>query len=88
MFKLYNTQVDFSTKIKYFLLKVLPNIRKTQLKFITDVLFGIINSESSVSSDIAKKLKGSYSNVLLDSNINVSKGFSLINFLILIFFMT
>ena len=69
MFKLYNTQVDFSTKIKYFLLKVLPTIRKTQLKFIPDVLFGIIDSESSAASDIAKKLKGNYSCVKLDSRI-------------------
>lgn len=67
MFKLYNTQVDFSTNIKSFFLKIFPNIRKTQLKFIPDVIFGIIDSESSVASDIAKKLKGNYSKVKLDS---------------------
>ena len=69
MFKLYNTQVDFSTKIKYFFLNVFPSIRKTQLKFIPDVIFGIIDSESSTASDIAKKLKGNYSSVKLDSRI-------------------
>lgn len=69
MFKLYNTQVDFSTKIKYFFLNVFPSIRKTQLKFIPDVIFGIIDSESSTASDIAKKLKDNYSSVKLDSRI-------------------
>jgi len=67
MFKLYNTQVDFSTNIKSFFLKIFPNIRKTQLKFLPDVIFGIIDSESSVASDIAKKLKDNYSKVKLDS---------------------
>ncbi len=35
--------------------------------FIRKLFFGIIDSESSVASDIAKKLKDNYSKVKLDS---------------------
>ena len=35
--------------------------------FIRKFFFGIIDSESSVASDIAKKLKDNYSKVKLDS---------------------
>ena len=87
MFKLYNTQVDFSTNIKSFFLKIFPNIRKTQLKFIPDVIFGIIDSESSVASDIAKKLKGSCSCVKLDSRIKRIKRLFTNKFLTPIFFL-
>lgn len=63
----FNLSLLISTKIKYFLSNIFPNIRKTQLKFLPDVIFGIIDSESSVASDIAKKLKDNYSKVKLDS---------------------
>ena len=69
MYKVYNTQLDISSNISHFIKNIFPDIRKTQLKFIPDVIFGMISSESSVASDIARKLKGQYSNVLLDSNI-------------------
>lgn len=61
MSKLYNTQQDISSKIKLFLLKIFPNIRKSQLKIIPFIILGMIVSESSVSSDIAKSLKDEFS---------------------------
>ena len=69
MNKLYNTQEQIARKIKKILLEVNPNIRKTQLKIIPYVVIGIILSESSVASDIAKHLKDDFSLVQLDSVI-------------------
>lgn len=57
MRKLYNTQNEIASNIKKFLLKIFPDIRKTQLKIIPYIIIGIILSESVVASDIAKKLK-------------------------------
>ena len=42
--------------------------------FIRKFFFGIIDSESSVASDIAKKLKDNYSKVKLDSRTKRIKG--------------
>ena len=69
MNKVYNTQEDFAREISNFLLNVSPNIRKTQLNIIPYIVLGMILSESVVSSDIAKKLKGSFSFLQLNSVI-------------------
>lgn len=61
MFKIYNTQEDFATKIKSILLFIYPDIRKTQLKIIPYILIGMFLSESVVAHDIAKQLKGDFS---------------------------
>lgn len=57
MSKLYNIQSDITSGFGNFLKKASPNIRKTQLNIIPSVMFGMINSESCASSDIAKVLK-------------------------------
>ena len=62
---IYNNQNDFATKIKVFLKKVDPTIRFTQLKIIPFIILGIILSESSVKSDIAKNLKEEFSLIQL-----------------------
>lgn len=69
MNKIYNTQEDYASKIKEFLLKVIPDIRKTQLKIIPYILIAIILSESLVPLDMTKKLKGKFSLVQPDSVI-------------------
>lgn len=69
MNKIYNNQEDFASKIKQFLKKVFPNIRKTQLKIIPYIVLGMILSESSSASDIAKNLKDDFSYVQHDSVI-------------------
>ena len=69
MNKFYNTQEDFASQIKQFLLKVFPNMRKTQLKIIPYIVLGMILAESCVAHDIAKKLKGDFSFVQQNSVI-------------------
>ena len=58
MSKLYNTREDFTSNLNIFFKNVVSNIRKTQLNIISDIILGMILAESSVASDIAKKLKG------------------------------
>ena len=67
MNKFYNTQKNISSNIKDFLLKVDPHFRKTQLNIIPFIIIGMILSESSTSSDIAKNLKDDFSLVQHDS---------------------
>ena len=69
MNKVYNTQEDFASKIKDFLKKVFPNIRLTQLKIIPYIIIGMLFSESTVASDIAKNLKDDFSLVQHESVI-------------------
>lgn len=69
MSKVYNTQQDIARGIEQFLLKVFPDIRKTQLKIIPFIIFGMIQSESTVASDIAKKPKDDFSLIQADSVI-------------------
>ena len=69
MNKVYNSQNDIASEMKEFLLKVNPNIRKTQLKIIPFISLGMIISESSVASDIAKTLKDDFSLVQHESVI-------------------
>ena len=67
MNKLYNTQTEITNKIREFLTISIPNLRKTQLNIIPEILFGMISSESVVSSDIAKTLKNEFSFIQLES---------------------
>lgn len=67
MNKVYNTQSDISSKIFNFLSNNVPSLHKPQLKFIPPVVFGMIMSESIVSSDFARQLKEEFSLVQLDS---------------------
>ncbi len=69
MFKVYNTQNDIASSLQNFLLNVDPNIRKIQLNIIPFISLGMILSESSVASDIAKSLKDEFSLVQHDSVI-------------------
>ena len=66
---IYNTQKEIASKISDFILKVFPDIRKTQLKIIPYILIGMILSESVVASDISNKLKDEFSLVQNDSVI-------------------
>ena len=63
MNKLYNTQEKITNEIWKFIL----NSHKTQLNIIPEILFGMISSESVVSTDIAKCLKNEFSYVQLES---------------------
>lgn len=72
---IYNNQEEIATKIREFLLKVFPNIRKTQLKIIPYIVLGMILSESTVASDISKELKGDFSLIQHDSVIRRIKRF-------------
>ena len=67
MNKLYNTQTEITNKICEFLKNNVPNLRKTQLNIIPEILFGMISSESVVSTDIAKCLKNEFSFIQLES---------------------
>ena len=67
MNKLYNTQEEITNKIREFLKINVPGLRKTQLKIIPEIIFGMIFSESVVSTDIAKCLKDEFSHVQLES---------------------
>lgn len=67
MSKLYNTQKEITTQISNFLKISIPNIRKTQLKIIPNIIFGMITSNSCAASSIAAYLKDEFSLIKLDS---------------------
>lgn len=69
MNRLYNTQSHLASNLKNFFKTVAPNISKPHLKIIPYIILGMIESESVVTSDITKKLKGSFSLVNPSSNI-------------------
>ena len=69
MNKVYNTQKDFTSSFKKFLIKIFPEMRKTQIKIIPAIIFGMISSENVTAPDIAKKLKDDFSLVQTDSVI-------------------
>ena len=73
MRKVYNTQKDMASGFEKLIKEVFSNIRKTQLKIIPYILHGMIISESLVSSDITKVLKGDFSLVQIDSVIKRTK---------------
>lgn len=68
MTKLYNTQSDVTTKIESMIKDFYPDIGKNLLNIIPSVIFGLIDSESVVTSDIAKSLKGNFSFNKFSSN--------------------
>lgn len=67
MNKVYNTQKDITSSLRDFFKSVNPSLRKTQLNILPEIIFGMISSESVVSSDIAKTLKDEFSLVQLES---------------------
>ena len=50
MSKLYNTQKEITTKIAKFLKDSIPNIRKTQLKIIPNIIFGMISVNVNIKT--------------------------------------
>ena len=69
MNKVYNTQKDIARGFEKFFQKIMPSMRKTQLKIIPFILHGMIASESLVPLDIAKVLKDDFSLVQIESII-------------------
>lgn len=69
MNKVYNTQKDIARGFEKFFQKIIPSMRKTQLKIIPFILHGMIVSESLVPLDIAKVLKDDFSLVQIESII-------------------
>ena len=69
MFKLYNSNLNISSNLSTFFKRVFPTISKPHLKLITNILIGLINAESVVTTDIVKKLKGDFSLVSPNSSI-------------------
>ncbi len=67
MNKLYNIKEKITNKIRDFLKINIPNLRKTQLNIIPEILFGMISSESVVSTGLTKYLKNEFSYVQLES---------------------
>ncbi len=61
MFKLYNSQEQITSELSKFLQDVVPNISKPHFKIIPDIIFGMIKSESIVTTDIIKKLSYHFS---------------------------
>ena len=69
MNKLYNTQKEITNNIRNFLLSNTKSLHKPQLKFLPEVIFGMISSESLVAQDISLKLKDDFSLVQNDSTV-------------------
>ena len=63
MKKLYNTQSQITSDLSKFIKFVFPSISKPHLKNSTDIIFGIVKSESVVTTDIIKNLKDPWSEV-------------------------
>jgi hypothetical protein len=61
MNKFYNTQMNLASDLAKFFKKVFPTITKPQLKLVPYIILGMIEAESVVTTDIVKKLKGSFS---------------------------
>lgn len=59
MSKLYNTQKNIASDLTKFFEKVAV-VTKPQLKIIPYIILGMIESESVVTTDIVKKLKGNF----------------------------
>ena len=64
---IYNTQNDFASSLSNFLHISCPFLHKPLLKIIPHIIYGMINSESSVTLDIAKHLKEDFSLIQPDS---------------------
>ena len=69
MSKLYNTQKQITSKLAKFFKEVFPDISKPHLKMVPAIIFGMIQSESVVTTDIVKKLKDDFSYVSPSSTV-------------------
>ena len=74
MNKIYNTQKEIASKIVEFLNKAVDNIRKTQLNILPFIVIGMILSESTVASDIAKNLKDEFGRDFVGMFVNGTCG--------------
>lgn len=63
MFKLYNSHFNIASDLSIFFKNIFPSISKSQLKILPNIILGMINAESVVTTDIVKKLKGCFSDV-------------------------
>lgn len=64
----YYNQGKITTLFANLFTSVFPNMPKTQLNILPDIIFGMLSSESSSVADVAKSLKSSKSsNILFDS---------------------
>ena len=68
MNKLYNTQENIARDLGKFFEKI-GNLSKPQLKLIPYITLGMIESESVVTADLVKKLKGNFLKVYPASSI-------------------
>lgn len=55
MNKLYNIKEKITNKIRDFLKINIPNLRKTQLNIIPEILFGMISSEFMFNQNLFKE---------------------------------
>lgn len=69
MKSLYNTQASLARDLTKFFKNASPAISKPHLKIIPYIILGMIQSESVVTSDIVKKLKGDFALVSPSSSI-------------------
>ena len=69
MFKLYNTQIEVSRDLSNYFKNVCPNLSKPHIKLLSPIILGMIESESVVTTDIVKKLKGDFCYVNPFSNV-------------------
>ena len=67
MNKVYNTEEEIASKFRNFIENVFKDGRKTQLNIIPEIMLGMIASEASSASKIAKKLKKIFPNVQYNS---------------------
>lgn len=69
MRKLYNTNSQITSDLSKFFKIVAPSISKPHLKNSTDVILGMIKSESVVTTDIVKNLKDLWSETQPSSTV-------------------
>ena len=60
MAKLYNSQTNIASDLFNFFKNLIPTLSKPHLKLIPFIIIGMIQSESVVTTDIVKKLKGNF----------------------------
>lgn len=78
MRKLYNKQSEITRNLSIFFKSVFPSISIPHLKNSVNFIFGMIMSESVVTSDVVKKLKDPWSDVQLSSVIRRYERFLII----------
>lgn len=63
MLKLYNTQSQITSELSNFFKNTCTDVSKPHIKNATDIIFGMIKSESVVTTDILKNLKYPWSDI-------------------------